>query len=70
MPWHKIAAKARMTLKNITIKEMSQYNLSIQGNCQDKISIRKYKSKESRKPFKALSMYGGFVVLGQAFEKT
>ena len=70
MPWHKIAAKARMALKDMTIDEMSQYDLSIQGNCQDKISIRKYKSQESRTPFKALSMYGGFVVLGQASEKT
>jgi len=70
MPWHQVAARARYQLKTMTNNDLMKLAKAWRlihntDSCDDEIVRRKNKSLESQKPFEDLSMWAGFMVLGQ-----
>jgi hypothetical protein len=71
MPWHKVAAQARKALREMTREELKAFKKQlkipdeIQGACEDQIERIINKSRRTKLPFKAFSMWAGFIILGQ-----
>jgi tetratricopeptide (TPR) repeat protein len=71
MPWHKVAARARKALQEMTHEELKAFKAElkipdeIQGACEDQIFLRINRSRRTKLPFEAFPMWAGFIVLGK-----